>query len=257
MDMNRVDTLLRYIILAAGQEDPGNRALGPIHLIKYLYLVDLAYSRAHKGSTYTNIPWIFHHFGPWSTEAYKRIETVMQEVGASERKISSPRYEEDFFRWELADDELFEELDTQLPFVITSAIKKLIHEFGDDTSALLHYVYTTAPMLRAAPGEHLSFEPISEDQKDIRETQPSSKGQRLSNTAKRRLKEKIEARISEKLAKKKRPSAYTPPRYDQVFFEGQKWLDEIAGESIESQEGQVSFSREIWKSPSRTEFDVS
>jgi hypothetical protein len=257
MDMNRVDTLLRYILLVAGQEDPGNRELGPIHLVKYLYLADLAHSQGHKGSTYTNVPWIFHHFGPWSTEVYKRIESVVRELGASERKISSPKYEDDFFRWELVDDELFEELDRQLPFDITFAIKKLVHEFGDDTSALLHYVYTTGPILRAAPGEHLSFEPVPEYQEDIRETQPSPKNQRLSKTARRRLKEKMEAMLSEKLAKKKKPSVYTPPRYDQVFFEGQKWLDEIAGEPIESQEGRVSFSKEIWKSPSRTEFDVS
>ena len=257
MDVNRVDTLLKYILLVAGQEDPGNRELGPIHLIKYLYLADVVHSQKYKGATYTNIPWVFHHFGPWSAETYTRIEAVVREIGASERRISSPKYEDDFFRWELVDDELFEELDRQLPVVISFAIKKLVHEFGDDTSALLHYVYTTGPILRAAPGEHLSFEPTPEDQEDMREAEPSLKDQGLSKTAKSRLKEKIEAMVSEKLAKKKTPTAYTPPRYDQVFFEGQEWLHEIAGEPIESQEGQVSFSKEIWKSPSRTEFDVS
>ena len=256
MDINTVDDLLKYILAAAGQEDPGNRELGPIHLVKYVYLADLAHSQRHKGSTYTNIPWIFHRFGPWSTEVYKRIEPVVREIDASERKISSPKYEDDFFRWELVDDELFEELDRQLPFEITLAIKKAVHEFGDDTSALLHYVYATDPMLRAAPGEHLPFKPYPECEEDTIETQPSTKALRLSKTARKRLKEKIEAMLSEKLAKKKKPSVYTPPRYDQVFFEGQKWLDEIAGEPIESQQGQLSFSKEIWKSPSRTESDV-
>ncbi|HUT71926.1 MAG TPA: hypothetical protein VMW89_14755 [Desulfatiglandales bacterium] len=257
MDMNRVDTLLRYILLVAGQEDPGNRELGPIHLVKYVYLADLAHSQWHKGPTYTNVPWIFHRFGPWSTEVYKRIEPVVRELDASERRISSPKYEDDFFRWELVDDELFEELDRQLPFEIALTLKKAVHEFGDDTSALLHYVYATDPMLRAAPGEQLSFEPYPEDEEDTREIRASTKDQRLSKTARSRLKEKMEAMLSKKLAKKKKPSVYTAPRYDQVFFEGQKWLDEIAGEPIESQEGQLSFSKEIWKSPSRTESDVS
>lgn len=256
MDINRVDNLLRYILAVAGQEDLGNRALGPIHLVKYVYLADLAHSQRHKGSTYTNAPWIFHHFGPWSTEVYTRIETVVREIDASERKISSPKYGDDFFRWELVDDELFEELDRKLPFAITLDIKKAVHEFGDDTSALLHYVYATDPILRAAPGEYLFFKPYPEYEEDTIETQTSTKAQGLNKTVRKRLKEKIEAMLSEKLAKKKKPSVYTQPRYDQVFFEGQKWLDEIAGEPIESQKGQLSFSKEIWKSPSRTESDV-
>jgi hypothetical protein len=255
MDIHRVDTLLTYILATAGQEDPGNRELGPIHLVKYVYLADLAYSQSHEGSTYTNVPWKFHHFGPWSAEVYIRIESVVREIDASERKITSVKYEDDFFRWELVDDELFEELDRQLPFEITLTIKKAVHEFGDDTSALLHYVYATDPILRAAPGEHLFFRSSHEYEEDTKETQPAIKVQRLSKAARKRLKEKIGAMLSEKLAKKK-PSAYTPPRYDQVFFEGQKWLDEIAGEPIESQQGQLTFSKEIWKSPSRTDSDV-
>jgi len=256
MDINRVDTLLRYILSVAGQEDPGNRELGPIHLVKYLYLADLAYSQRHKGSTYTNVPWIFHRFGPWSTEVYKRIEPVAREIDASERRISSPKHEDDFFRWELVDDELFEELDRKLPFEITLAIKKAVHEFGDDTSALLHYVYATDPILKAAPGEHLPFKPYPEYEEDTTKTQPPIKAPKLSKAARKRLREKIEAMLSEKLTKKRKPSVYTPPRYDQVFFEGQKWLDEIAGEAIESQKGQLSFSKEVWKSPSRTDSDV-
>jgi hypothetical protein len=32
MDIKRVDLLLKYILAAMGQEDPGHRELGPIHL---------------------------------------------------------------------------------------------------------------------------------------------------------------------------------------------------------------------------------
>jgi hypothetical protein len=42
MDINKVDLLLKYILAAAGREDYGNREVGPIHLIKYVYLADLA-----------------------------------------------------------------------------------------------------------------------------------------------------------------------------------------------------------------------
>jgi hypothetical protein len=44
MDIRRVDLLLKYILAAAGQEDPGNREVGPIHLIKNVYLADLIFA---------------------------------------------------------------------------------------------------------------------------------------------------------------------------------------------------------------------
>jgi hypothetical protein len=42
MDINKIDLLLKYILAAAGLEDLGNREVGPIHLVKYVYLSDLA-----------------------------------------------------------------------------------------------------------------------------------------------------------------------------------------------------------------------
>lgn len=266
MDSNRVDNLLKYALAVAGQEDRGNREVGPIHLVKYVYLADLAYSEKHEGSTYTGTPWQFHYFGPWSVEVYKRINPVIQEVGASERKISSPKYEHDFFRWILVDDDLFNELDKELPFEVAGAIKRAVHEFGDDTSGLLHYVYTTFPMLRGAPGELLCFDqPESKENQveteSIKRASPdarpfSMKNQKGRKAVIKNLREKLQASLSEKLADKRKAPAYTPPRYDEVFFKGQEWLDGLAGKPVESQEGQVYFSKGVWKSPSRTDSDV-
>ena len=42
MDVEKVDLLLKYILAAAGQEDCGDREVGPIHLKKNVYLADLA-----------------------------------------------------------------------------------------------------------------------------------------------------------------------------------------------------------------------
>lgn len=47
MDINKVDLLLKYILTAAGQEDSGHREVGPIHLVKYVYLADLAFAEGH------------------------------------------------------------------------------------------------------------------------------------------------------------------------------------------------------------------
>ena len=57
-DPSRVDLLLQYALLVAGEEDEYiDRQLGPIHLIKYVYLADLAYARHNEGKTFTGIDW--------------------------------------------------------------------------------------------------------------------------------------------------------------------------------------------------------
>jgi hypothetical protein len=56
MDINKVDLLLKYILAATGQEDFGNREVGPIHLVKYVYLADLAFAEKHGGETFTGAP---------------------------------------------------------------------------------------------------------------------------------------------------------------------------------------------------------
>jgi hypothetical protein len=265
MDSYKVDLLIKFALTAAGQEDPGNRELGPIHLVKYVYLGDLAYAKRFKGETFTGIPWRFHHFGPWSPEVYERIKPVVQATGASERKYSHPKYEDDFVRWSLMDEELYDEIEKHLPFCITTAIKRAVHEFGADTQSLLHYVYITEPILKAAPQELLSFDFQNEGTDNIKESNEDGSSQRaLSAKEKKRRKAKIQAlkdriqhRLSEKSKTKKLVSPHTPSRYDEVFFEGQEWLDHLAGSAIEPQSGQLFISEEVWKSRARFDPDVS
>jgi hypothetical protein len=158
MDVSRIDLLLKYTVAAAGQEDAGKRELGPIHLTKYVYLADLAFAESHGGRTFTRARWRFHHFGPWSSEVYERIAPAVAEIGAVERHIHS-KFSDDGVRWSVDDGRLFEELGEQLPIEVSRAIRRVVQQFGQDTVSLLHFVYTTAPMLRAAPGELLEFEP--------------------------------------------------------------------------------------------------
>lgn len=266
MDINKVDLLLKYILAAAGQEDLGNRAVGPIHLVKYVYLADLVFAEKHSGKTFTGTPWRFHNFGPWSPELFNRIDPVVQEVGAEVRSISSPKLEEDIKRFSLVDEDLFEQLDRELPLILTLTIKRLIHLFGDDTTSLLHHVYRTRPMLEAAPGEQLFFkiETFEEEEHpevlskvfDVVELYqtPSTKKRKADMKA---LKEQIKAKLTEKKLQKTQIKYSEPPRYDDVFFEGVKWLDSLAGDPVQEQEGEISFSEDIWKSPSRMVPDVS
>ncbi len=51
MDINKVDLVLKYILAALGQEHYGNREVGPIHLVKYVYLSDLVFAEKYDGET--------------------------------------------------------------------------------------------------------------------------------------------------------------------------------------------------------------
>ena len=266
MDINKVDLVLKYILAAAGQEDCGNREVGPIHLVKYVYLADLAFAETHGGETFTGTPWRFHHFGPWSPEVFNRIDPVVQEVGAEVRSISSPKLEEDINRFSLVDEDLFEHLDRELPLILTLTIKRLIHLFGDDTTSLLHHVYRTKPMLEAAPGEQLFFKIETSEEEEHAEVLSKVSDvvelYRTPLTKKRKadmkvLKEQIQAKLAEKKLKKEQIKYSEPPRFDDVFFEGVKWLDSLAGDPIQEQDGEISFSEDIWKSPARLVPDVS
>ena len=103
MDTNKIDNIILFLFLEANrQDDPSDRELGPIHLVKYVYLADLAYSEYHNGETYSGASWKFHNFGPWAVEVYDRIEIVVEKAGANKKLISNPRYEDDFVRYSYA-----------------------------------------------------------------------------------------------------------------------------------------------------------
>ena len=155
---DRIDQLLQFALLSAGQEDEYiDRWLGPIHLVKYVYLADLAFARTNDGQTYTGLPWIFHHYGPWEYSCFKRIEPALAAINADKQVRSSTHFENDYDRWCIRDPRLHDELQQKLPVGIAGAITKHVHQFGIDTNGLLHYVYKTLPMISAAPGETLDF----------------------------------------------------------------------------------------------------
>ena len=227
----------------AGQEDWGSRELGMIHLIKYLYLADLGYSKCHNGETYTGLNWTFYHFGPWAKELYQRIEPALLAIEAEKKVYPSTKYEKDCVRWSIQNDELHDELDSKLSIILSGAIQNAVHKFGSDTEGLLNFVYKTAPMLQAAPGETLDFTP---HKSNVQESEQAQEEDTIpiplsTRQLKKRKKElsAIRKRLKERLDKKKKQVRFipTPPRYDDVFFEGVKYLDSLAGEPIEPLEG--------------------
>ena len=262
MDIGRVDLLLQYALLIASEEDEYiDRSLGPIHLLKYVYLADLAYAESNEGKTYTGIEWKFYSFGPWSPDAYNRIEPALNRIGAEHRIIPS-KYSDDTVRWSLkhaSNDHAIADLEKKIDVKPKHAVKKFVHKFKSDTESLLHYVYQTRPMLTSAPGEIICFHPIeivpldSIQKKEKLFSKKQLKG--LKN-----LKEQIQQQMQIKLAEKKaviNREIVSSPRYDDVFFEGQKWLDSLAGEPVQPSQGELQISPEIWKSKARFDDEIS
>ncbi|MDZ7758873.1 MAG: hypothetical protein U5L00_01265 [Desulfovermiculus sp.] len=262
MDTAKVDTLLQYILAVAAENDFGERELGPIHLIKYLYLADLDYARRHHGETYTGIEWQFYHFGPWSLELYSHIEPALSAMGANKRTIHSDRFP-DYDRWSLSDSVLIRQLEDHIEVQVALAIKYAVHKYGRDTEALLHDVYKTKPMLYAAPKEHLDFtkavtEPFSNNgEPEKNEKELSIRQQKKRKAELNSIKEGFQAKLAEKKKRRERKRSVQPsPRYDDVFFEGVETLEKLAGEEIPLGKITCSFSDEFWKSKARYDPEI-
>ena len=116
-------------------------------------------------------------------------------------------------------------------------------------------------MLCAAPREFLDFSVLMTPTKDFSHEQSS--GESLSFKKQKTLKanlRNLRIQNAERLSAKRENSLVTPPispRYDEVYFEGLKWLNSLAGENIQEGDKDVVFAYSIWKSPSRCGDDFS
>ena len=258
-DPSRVDLLLQYALLIAGDQDEfSDRQLGPIHLIKYVYLADLFYARRNNGITFTGTEWQFYKFGPWSQSVHERIESALSAIDAEKRSFDSDYGDrQDWVRWSLSNERLLEKIGNQLPFAITSGLKADVRQFGKDTQSLLHYVYRTEPMLSAAPNEFLDFTVVTQDISMNEPVPTPLRMDSLSNKKKKQFKERMrELRARHKNRERKLINPVKDARYDDVYTEGMNWLDSLAGEPLQEGERIVQFSDDVWKSATRKGEDV-
>ncbi|MDM8526416.1 hypothetical protein QUF80_23815 [Desulfococcaceae bacterium HSG8] len=230
-------------------------------MIKYIYLTDLEHAEHYNGITYTSLPWKFHHFGPWCNEACLRIEPALFAIGAEKKviELEKPDYHGEFVRWFINNDEVYNKLERQLPLVITTSVQKYVHKFNAITEDILHFVYKTWPMLRAKPGDILDFgiPDYIKKNSDVTKSIPDNLSVRQKKKKKQAidaLKEKFRKKLEDK--KKKPKLRFSPPPYDDIYLEGLKTLDSLAGEQIKTLKGTVSFSDDIWKSEARSDPDV-
>lgn len=258
----KIDQIIQYSLLVAGEQDDYiERQLGPIHLVKYVYLADLAYAERREGETYTGVKWKFHKFGPWSMEVFSRIEPALVSINAHKKNFPSDYGNEDWVRWELRDERLLAEKSAGMPIFVTSQIQRTVKRFGSSTPDLLRFVYLSLPMTAAAPSEELDFSSVlsgPEEAADKSDIAPRIEA--LSNRKSRKLREGMDG-IREKLRVKPphRKKLINPVRRsadDGVFEQGVAWLDSQAGDSLPEGQMKVRFSDDIWHSDVRKGSDV-
>ena len=256
MDSQKVDLIVQYALAVAGEaEDYKDRELGPIHLLKYVYLADLACAQS-GGKSFTGASWRFHRFGPWSPEVHGRIRPAIQAIQGIERRFPSQFKDEDAVRWRVQGSQLAEKLEAELPWPVARAVRHAVHEHHNDTTSLLHDVYRTQPMLKAAPGEFLDLSPSPSENS----SEEGAELTPLPALSKNKVK-KLQALVRERLKEKRQSRALTAPdpapRYDEVFARGQEWLDHQAGEPVTAERGKIRFSDDVWKSPGRRDPETS
>lgn len=256
MDPNRTRQIIEYILLVASQK---GYELGEIHVLKYVYLADLAYARTHGGQTYTGCRWKFHTFGPWCLPLQQGIRPAAERLGADIRSYSSDRFEKDVTRYRAYSPKHLDRLELDIPHEVCSMVKRSIHDHGSDTADLLDHVYKTRPMLHAAPGDDLDFTTDAHESQQHSRTD-SSHASSLTDRQKKKRREKLQElrrRIQQTLANPPSQRVLvkpkTEPRYDEVFAELNRWTDADAGDEIETGEGTVVVDETVWRSRSRSD----
>lgn len=250
MNIKNIDLVLQYALAVAGERDGYgyDRELGPIHLVKYVYLADLAYAAQHEGETFTGAPWRFHHYGPWSPEVWDRIIPALRAIGANERHFTS-QYKDDAVRWSASEPALMEALGGRLPFEVASSVRRAVNEFGGNTAPLLQEAYTTPPMLQTAPGEMLDFAAVLDAPRAPVSPPPLLKP--ISKTQLGKLRKRVQERLEALRGAEAERLVQPKPRYDENFARGTAWLDSLAGDDLEEESGEVLVSDHVWTSYAR------
>lgn len=189
-------------------------------LLKILYLFDVEYYRVHR-TIYTNFDWIYFHLGPWSAEYDKTLEGLLAQDLITKRPSTNPSFDTEFYKTpEYVDlNGIFSNYKDE------GILKSVLYTWGEkSTPEILDYVYfKTEPMVRGTRFEKLDFSIIPE-QTSIQYKRTSSGKTREELEV---FRQKIKERLSARETQKERPATFTPPRYDEEFFEAMEKLEEI------------------------------
>lgn len=251
----RLGAVFRFALAVAAEADDWKRKdLGPIHLLKYAYLADLAHAKRHGGESFSGSTWVFHKFGPWSSESHSQIEPAMSALGASKKTFTSKFGDQEATRWSCPPESTSDERGQGLPVEVALAVARAVRQFGNDTNGLLHFVYRTEPMLKAAPGEELDLTPMPQE-RDVEGVGfvELERPVELSKTKMKRLRELAQKRLKERAQQSRLLPPDPPPRYDELWAEGL----EQAASGLEDESGTLRFGESVWHSKFRHDPEVS
>lgn len=202
-------TLLGYLI-----DQVNERGGIPIktQLVKLLYLIDLEHYRGRK-RTLTGLPWIFYHYGPYTSE----LEPIISSFGIADIE-SSIFVGKKGNRGISYTSEPNSREDTEQDFnrAFKNFTKLLIDRVLDqwaleDLWILLDYVYyETEPMRDVKRGELLDFTKVTNLEQSIYQKAVNIDSETLTNLRKRLLQRK-KNRVEQRT-----PS---PPPFDEIYDE--------------------------------------
>lgn len=154
--MNKKNSdLIRFIVCYATEQET---ALTTVRLVKFIYLADVYHARWHNGEQFTKLPWAFVYYGPYCSEVMWEIDEVVSAGHINQRSLESKYDDSKDFNLFTCKDEDSETFRARLPLAVVSELKEAIKKYGDETAALLDYVYfDTEPMSDAKKGDILDF----------------------------------------------------------------------------------------------------
>ena len=252
-----IDIIYQYSLLIAGDMgDSYAYRLGPIHLLKYLYLADCSYASRNSGKSFSGIEWRFYNFGPWSSEAHSRIQNSMSAIGAITHQFISDYSDDDYFRFEKRDSGLLQQCERELPPIITRNLKLYVKKFRNNTAELLDYVYTTEPMLSAEPDEVLDLTTLITESKFLSksENEEFSCEFHYSNKKKKKIEagiKELKLRLSNHVNQKVKIDPSPNAEYDEIFYDGLNMLETADIPRLSDDNLTVEFDKSVWKSSTR------
>lgn len=209
MEQTVVDILIAAIVTWIAEHES---YVTKTKLLKLLYLFDVEYYRHHR-STFTGFGWKFFHLGPWAADYDSALSGLLDQGILSEQRSNSSEYDAAFYK-------SVEHVETRRAFVRVkdeSILLEVLKRWGTSTTGeILNYVYfQTEPMEAGIRNQPLDFSLIPTERPAVYAR--SSSG--TSPAVIRKLRAKFERQQAEKKAKEQRPFTFTPPKYDEEYFE--------------------------------------
>ena len=211
------DTLKQLILALTGliRQHHGNPT--KTRVLKFLYLADIEHYR-DMGKTLTGIGWVFHLYGPW----FDQYDATLEEL-AGKKVIELRSWKVEHAEGVTIAPRAKASLDgLGLKFSAELAIKECVERWAaQPLGELLNHVYFhTEPMQEAQRGHPLDFTTVRPRKEvPIYRRTKSEAGEKVIRQARRKLQQALSAPVPAQ-------PYFTPPRYDEQFFEALSQLQD-------------------------------